>query len=376
MNELPMKYLFRLLLGLALCLVGQVDNYAQVFPGDADNNGRVENFDVLYTGFAYGEIGPARLGNTPQDTESFISVLWEAMFPTGQNFVFADADGNGAIDFADLLTISSNYGEEHAAVNTTIFQEGVAGLDPTISFDRTAVPAIITENASLEIPLVLGSLEQPITDINGIAFSITYDDELIADVQLTIDPLWLGGDGQVFLLQSHVENDTANEGQLDMAMTRLGNAPVTSFGRIGTLSIIIEDDLIELFQDNIDRLPVAISVVGVGIIDGNFNQIPVVRDSLHLNLIHPAAISDIIDKDRDIVIHLFPNPASEVLEINSSIDLDGISIHSLSGQTLFSLPLNKTKKLKLPIDFLPTGPVVLKLMTPYGPRFRKLIIAE
>lgn len=376
MNELPMKYIFRLLLGLALCLVWQVDNFAQVFPGDADNNGRVENFDVLYTGFAYGEIGPARLGDVSQDSESFISVLWEAMFPTGQNFVFADANGNGAVDFADLLTISSNYGEEHSTVTTTIFQEGMPGLDPSISFDRTAVPSIITENSTLEIPLILGSLEQPITDINGIAFSITYDDELIADLQLTIDPLWLGGDGQVFLLQSHLENNTASERQLDMAMTRLGNTPVTSFGRIGTLSIIIEDDLIELLPDNIDRLPVAISVVGVGIIDGNFNQIPVVRDSLHLNVMHPAAISDIIDKERDIVIKVFPNPASEVLEISSSTSLEGISIHSLSGQTLFSLPLNHTKKLKLPIDFLPTGPVLLKLLTPYGPRFRKLIVAE
>ncbi len=376
MNELPMKYIFRLLLSLVLCLFWQVDNFAQVFPGDADNNGRVENFDVLYTGFAYGEIGPARLGDVSQDTESFISVLWEAMFPTGQNFIFADANGDGAVDFADLLTISTNYGEEHSTVTTTIFQEGIVGLDPAVAFDRTSIPSIITENSTLEIPLILGSPDQPITDINGVAFSITYDDELIADLQLTIDPLWLGGDGQVFLLQSPVEDNPSGEGQIDMAMTRLGNTPVTSFGRIGTLSIIIEDDLIELLPDNVDSLPIAISVVGVGIIDGNFNQIPVVRDSLHLNVMHPAAISDVIDKNRNIRVKVFPNPARERIEITSSIRLEGISIHSLSGQVLFSLPLDSIKQLKLPIDFLPTGPVLLKLMTPFGPRFKKLIISE
>lgn len=371
-----MKYIFRLLLGLTLCLVWQVDNFAQVFPGDADNNGRVENFDVLYTGYAYGEIGPARLGAPTQDTESFISVLWEAMFPTGQNFVYADANGNGAVDFVDLLTISTNYGVEHSTVTTTTFQEGIAGLDPAVEFDRTSIPTIITENSTLEIPLLLGSLEQPIVDINGVAFSITYDDELIADLKLTIDPLWLGGDGQVFLLQSPQEDNPSGERQLDMALTRLGNTPVTSFGRIGTLSIIIEDDLIELLPDNVDRLPIAISVVGVGIIDGEFNQVPVVRDSLHLNVMHPAAISDVIDKAREVQVQVFPNPAREQIEITSSINLEGISIYNLSGQTLFSTPLDSIKKLKLPIDFLPTGPVLLKLITPVGPKFRKLIIAE
>lgn len=376
MNELPMKYIFRLLLGLVLCLVWQVDNFAQVFPGDADNNGRVENFDVLYTGFAYGEIGPARLGGPAQDTESFISVMWEAMFPTGQNFIFADADGNGAVDFADLLTISTNYGEEHSTVTTTVFQEGIDGLDPSVEFDRSAIPSIITENSTLEIPLILGSPDQPILDINGVAFSITYDAELIADLQLTLDPLWMGGDGEVFLLQSHLDNNPESAGQLDVAMTRLGNNPVTSFGRIGTLSIIIEDDLIELLPDNVDRLPIAISVVGVGAVDGNFNQIPVVQDSLHLNVIHPAAISDVIDQKNNIQVKIFPNPASEVINITSSVSLEGISIHSLSGQSLFSLPLDRIKKLKLSIDFLPPGPVLLEFKTPFGPRFKKLIISE
>ena len=357
-----MKYIYRLLLSLSVLCCTQYSLWGQIFPGDADNNGRVENYDVLYTGYAYGEIGPSRLGESPEDDLEFISLLWESIFPSGVNFAFADADGNGAVDFVDLITISTNYGAEHGMVVTNQFLEGVPGIDPAIDFDRSAVPPLITENSTIEIPLYLGSAEQPLLDVNGIAFSIEYDAELIADLRLELEPAWMGRDSQLFMLQSAGEFSPVNQGRLDAAMTRLGKQPVMAFGKIGTLSIIIEDDLIELLPDNVDQLPVAISVVGVAAIDGEFNTIPIVQDSIHLNVMHPAAISDIIEKDKNRLLKVFPNPAQSQLHFVSVDLMQEIQFYSLSGQLLKTQQLSPSRKHILPIHGLPSGPLIVKII--------------
>ncbi len=369
-----MKYIDRLLLSLFLLCLLQWPILGQVFPGDADNNGRVEHYDVLYTGYAFGEIGPSRLGESPDDAEAVISLLWEDIFPSGLNFAFADADGNGAVDFLDLLTISTNYGIEHGVVVASEFLEGVPGTDPAISFDRSAVPPIVTENSRLEIPLFLGTLDAPLTDVNGIAFTITYDAELIADLRLELEPDWLGRDSQLFILQGVPEASPVNQARLDVAMTRLGKQPAMAFGKIGTLSIIIEDDLIELLPDNVDQLPVAISVVGVGVIDGDFNTIPVVEDSIHLDVMNPAAISDVIDKDQNKLVKVFPNPTQSQVNIQSADLIQEVQLFMLNGQKLKTLTVPNKKDFIVPVQGLPAGPLLLKIIGVHSITTKKIWI--
>lgn len=361
-----MKYIYRLLLILAVWGGLQPSLLGQVFPGDADNNGRVENYDVLYTGYAYGEIGPSRLGETPSDGEEYITLLWEDIFPSGLNFAYADADGNGAVDFGDLITISTNYGAEQGMVVTNEFLEGVPGIDPAIDFDRSSIPPIITENSTLEIPLLLGSPDHPLSDINGIAFSIEYDAELIADLRLELEPAWMGRDSQLFILQAPGEAAAVNSNRLDVAMTRLGIQPVTAFGKMGTLSIIIEDDLIELLPDGVDKLPISISVVGVAVIDHEFNTVPIVQDSIHLDVMHPAAISDIIEKNKDRLVKVYPNPTQAQLHFASADLLQEIQFYTLSGQQLQRHLVPASRAHTIQVHGLPAGPLIVKIITEHS----------
>ncbi|NRB53609.1 MAG: T9SS type A sorting domain-containing protein [Saprospiraceae bacterium] len=369
-----MKYIDRLLLSLLLVGLLQLPIFGQIFPGDADNNGRVENYDVLYTGYAFGEIGPSRLGESPEDSQEVISLLWEDIFPSGLNFAYADADGNGAIDFLDLLAISTNYGAESGVVVNSEFLEGIPGTDPAISFDRSAIPPLITENSTVEIPLFLGTPENPLQDVNGIAFNITYDAEFIAELRLDLNPAWLGRDSQLFILQGFPDAALASSGRLDVAMTRLGKQPTMAFGRIGTLSIIIEDDLIELLPDNVDQLPVAVSVVGVGVIDGDFNTIPVVEDSIHLEVMNPAAISDVIDKNKDGSVKVYPNPTQSQLNILSTDFIQEVQFYTTSGQKLKTQSVANQKKFEVPVQGLPAGPLLLKIIGNQGVITKKVWI--
>ena len=147
-----------------------------------------------------------------------------------------------------------------------------------------------------------------------------------------------------------------------------------AFGKIGTLSIIIEDDLIELLPDNVDQLPVAISVVGVGVIDGDFNTIPVVEDSIHLDVMNPAAISDVIDKDQNKLVKVFPNPTQSQVNIQSADLIQEVQLFMLNGQKLKTLTVPNKKDFIVPVQGLPAGPLLLKIIGVHSITTKKIWI--
>lgn len=76
-----------------------------VWPGDTDNDGTVNQNDVLPVGLYFNESGPSRSGATISWTQQIAS-LWLA-----EPAVFADANGDGTVDQNDVLAIGLNFGE-------------------------------------------------------------------------------------------------------------------------------------------------------------------------------------------------------------------------------------------------------------------------
>ena len=95
-----MKHITILLLCL-LCLQG-VQSQNIIWPGDINNNGVVNEVDMLFWGIAYGQTGPSRM---PMDS-TFIGYpfdsLWAQSFPMGPNYAYADANGDGVVNNLDL----------------------------------------------------------------------------------------------------------------------------------------------------------------------------------------------------------------------------------------------------------------------------------
>jgi len=81
-----------------------------VYPGDADDNGRVDERDVLPLGRFWELSGPAR----PRRTDGWNRELSEAWVPRGATH--ADCDGNGVIDSIDICTIAEHFGRSIPAM--------------------------------------------------------------------------------------------------------------------------------------------------------------------------------------------------------------------------------------------------------------------
>ncbi|MFC2084818.1 hypothetical protein ACFLS9_07155, partial [Bacteroidota bacterium] len=126
--------------GSTLCLqpVGSVtctlDVCISVWPGDADNNGVANVADILPLGFYYGNSsGASRPGG---------SCLWQSqccpLSPAWSpaNAVYADCNGDGTVNVADVLCIGLNYGnihrELHEPQKTSIYKN--SKVNPKLNY--------------------------------------------------------------------------------------------------------------------------------------------------------------------------------------------------------------------------------------------------
>jgi PKD repeat protein len=87
-----------------------------VYPGDCNNDGIVNEVDVLPIGVYFGLTGP----NRDQFDEGTIWGPKQALVWADPAVTYADADGNGVVDENDLLVLAFNWGNEHEWANNTM----------------------------------------------------------------------------------------------------------------------------------------------------------------------------------------------------------------------------------------------------------------
>ncbi len=86
------------------------DDVVTVWPGDANNDGVVNEQDVLSLGTYWAETGPQR------DDASIDWTGQQAEPWNPEEATFADTNGDGQVDQSDLLAIGVNFGETHGTV--------------------------------------------------------------------------------------------------------------------------------------------------------------------------------------------------------------------------------------------------------------------
>lgn len=108
-----------------------------VYPGDCNNDGRVNEADVLPLGIFYGVTGPNR--NSFAEGNSFAPK--QALEWTDLRATYADANGDGEVNVSDLLVISANWDLSHPSampldysdLNLADYAEGFRQLRPALS---------------------------------------------------------------------------------------------------------------------------------------------------------------------------------------------------------------------------------------------------
>lgn len=321
-----------------------------VLPGDANANGRVDQYDLPFIGYAYGSVGPARI--TLEDvTLSGIPQGWAAAFANGPNYAHADANGNGAVEFLDFITWSQNYGAEHTVVTPlNIPTAGQAAVVAPI-WNNHEIVQPVTGGTALALPISFDVADDQL--VNGMAYRIRYNPDHFESVTFLAQNNWLtaGGNG--------VSMQKSEQGSIHIGSTRFGVDPVLGGGTGGTLAIVIITDMVDLLETAPDTLTTWLVVENVLMVNADFEAIPTRSDSLAVKLYRPGIISDTRDILKESTLFLYPNPTTGALWLQTQYPVHEIMVMDVLGQVVRRQSTPPTTHYHLPDLALPPGYYVL-----------------
>ena len=307
---------------------------ADVWPGDANSDGIADNLDVLELGLHYTQTGASR-AITSNLWQSYYSANWSGTITNGKNLNHSNCNGDGVINDDDTLAIYSNYSLTH------VFKPDQIATNPQVAIvpDQSAVAKGTWGSASIN----LGDATAPISNINGIAYTISYDNTL-----LETDSVWI--EYPMSFINASNQNLKFRKryfgnGKLYTATTHTINGNVTGYGKIAILHYKIKSSLI---TDNVLNLSIAQANQSnaSGVIS------PLTSGSATLMAIGASVGLNELTNGNYISLH--PNPTNGALTINSPMELQKIDVMAITGQLLMSEVPSSTSHV-LHLDHLANG---------------------
>ena len=366
-----MKFTEIKLATLILCLwCSSIAEAQDIWPGDINNNGVVNGIDALYIGLSFGTTGPIRSGGNANWEAQPLQTPWPQNFPDGINFAFADCDGNGTIDEDDLEdAIGENFGLTHGVVTPDIYDNGAPGTAPALRLEASTLAAFPGESFTIDV--FLGDDNFPVGNFYGISFTLSFDQEFLADddgIEFEFaEGSWIDPTGDDNTETIFKETGT---GVGEVTIVRNDLQPVSGMGRIGTFSIIMEDIIVGLELDTFN-----INIENVKMIDLDLNSFSVVPGNTFVLVAQDSSfLTNTAESLPSSLVRIYPNPVQHQLWIESEIDIEELKLVNSIGQQLFSIPGNlNNASLSLPTH-IPDGVYYLLLYCKEGVINKKIVI--
>lgn len=322
----------------------QFEAATAVFPGDFNNDGKVDGTDPLFWGLTYGRTGIPRpnasLGWTGQPC-----LNWNISY-LNVNGKHQDANGDGIVNEADLEAINLNYGYTGSG-QTFNTQEAPLSLHYEVvsSTENAAGQAVHV----IDITLVNNVNDAPIS-IHGLSFGFDFisDNMNYLSSDIDISDSWLGDEDSLTI----VAQDYPNQNRAAYTITRndFEDRTASMLNPVVQL-IIIADDL-----ETGDPLDFTL----------NFREVKASSASSgDIMSIEAGGSSPRVAQDAVLAIEkIYPNPTQAVKGINLILHTDTdygegyISVTDILGKTLIQQPVHLRKgkqQLHLHTDRLPSG---------------------
>jgi hypothetical protein len=314
-----------------------------VWPGDANSDNIVTNSDALYLGLAFNQTGPTR----PAATLNWVGQPcpdWVFNFAQNNvNIKHADCDGNGIINFDDTLAIDFNY------LNTHNKFEGVsAGGNPPLWVE--AIPDTVGLEQAIDIVVHLGSVDQPIDSLHGVAFSLTFDESLLTESGFSIDfdNCALGTAGNDVLT---FQKSFFNDGALDLAMTRNTLQNFQGYGPIVHARIVTTDNL-----SGVHELPIGASNAFALTASETEVALTAIPDTVTID---PNKVGIVDPVELEVTI--YPNPTNGLINI-VGVNTGNVVVLNSLGQAVHTEPILSSNQ-SIELGHLPNGVYMLHLRT-------------
>ncbi len=342
-----------------------------VWPGDLNANGIANNLDILAIGFAIDETGPAR-SPANNDWEAMEVDNWAGSLPIlGANYKHCDANGDGLVSTDDQFPVSINYNRTNPNFTGLLGNNLLGDELFFVPQNNTTSPG-----GSYFIDVHLGRSDQTIDGIYGIGFQVVFDTQYVAEVKFDFSESWIGVDEEIFGYGKYSEETE----HAATAITRLDGTPVSGFGKIAQMEIVITDVVLGLVNDTTACLPFSLqfeNVLGIN----EFEEDLMIRakgDSLTLK--HPSQIVSTQNLENQAsAFAIYPNPAQDILHLKTDQQkIKEVVLFNQLGQSVFqkNIPQEETKQQYFQITTaqLPRGVYFLSIKTDATKYLKKVVL--
>lgn len=293
-----------------------------IYPGDANNNGVANDFDILDMGLRYGlsTIGRTFKGNR-----------WFPYPPTNSTLAYFDADGFGQVDSLDFVTNTQNWQKKHTIY--TGAQEGSSMVGTDLYLERVlAAPfstnPVVTTNDVIQVTPSLGTATN-VFSLQGLTFRVAYDPTIFDLGVLPLDPNshqgWMDDDGA-----SVFHRATKEYGVVHYVTSRLDNGNYMGWGQLDALNLVVKPTAFT----NTDTLYTQICFENYKAVQANGVTVPIGAECLTIAYANPN-YNSIRALSQAPPITLYPNPANTVIQVDlGKAVAESITLLDVLGQSI------------------------------------------
>lgn len=344
-------------------------NISDVWPGDANYDLTVNNYDVLNIGVAYGNTGPVRTGASLAYVAQ-PATDWSGYFANAVNHKHADTNGDGVVDNNDTAAISLNYGLTHPARLAGNTQQTFTGPQLYLQASDDSV----AEGDTVEFDIYFGDAVSPINNIYGLAFTINVDTTFVDTVYSSFDfnGCWMGTEGIDLLTYNH---PVWSQNKIDVALTRTSQTDTSGFGYLGRVGVVIVDNVgARILSPGYVTMPVSISnVYGIDYAQNSLS-ITTLGDSVVIDTVGTVNINNIVNLNS--AINVFPNPTKDKINIRSSkINIESAELINTLGSVLIWAKA-ESNSIALNLELVGSGIYVLRIKTDKGVLNKKVQVTK
>ncbi len=339
-----------------------------VWPGDANNDGIANVFDLLPIGVNIGEQGYPRFDASsewgPQQ-----AIDWEQTSPDGINYKHFDSDGDGYITLADMGVVNANYTaiNNGSVVQTTDVPQDMPAFALIFDTEEITFNSGSPEDLVVTAGLYVAEPFQPIYDLHGLAMQLQYPQDLALPHTISFAPAtssFFGEEAEIYM----EEEEIAQYSRMEVAFTRTDGTGKTGNGRIADIEFIVIGDIIGgRAEQEVDYY---VHINDLRLIDkkGNYIQADIVNPNPHFTIIKENT-TDTNNPSTTNSLSIIPNPATDLIWIEGLPANAECSLYDMQGQYILHSSQNQ-----IDVAALPRGVYLLQIKQEGGTEVHKVVL--
>ncbi|MES2592701.1 MAG: T9SS type A sorting domain-containing protein [Bacteroidota bacterium] len=271
-----------------------------VWPGDANKDSIVNNYDLLPIGLLYSQTGISR-NNISNNWQAFPIANWGISQINGADIKHVDCNGDGIINNNDTLAVNLNYSSIHAI--GTLTSNELRSVDPDLYFTTSSNSYYPGDWINIEV--WTGSTTKPVANLYGIAFDISYDASLVqpGTASLTYPNSWFGTPGVNALKIAKIDELAA---KAYGGLTRIDHSNQSGSGKIADFKFQAKNSI-----TSVSNLQLSVSNYKANDQNGSPVVFNPVADSITI-----VPLSTSVEKlNNNMIVSILPNPFSSYATI-------------------------------------------------------------